>query len=39
VLFYHSLSIFIFVAENFETQEKLKVALMTFKVIKTEAQK
>ncbi len=34
--FYHSLSEFILLTEYFETQEKLKVALMTFKVSETE---
>jgi hypothetical protein len=37
--FYHSLSDFVLLTEYFETREKLKVALMTFEVSKTEPQK
>ncbi len=36
MLFYHLLLIFVLLTEYFKTQEKLKVALITFKVIKTE---
>jgi hypothetical protein len=39
VLFCHSLSVFILQTEYFETREKLKVALITFKVSKTETRK
>jgi len=39
VLFYYSLSEFVLLNEYFETWEKLKVALMTFEVSKTETQK
>jgi hypothetical protein len=39
VLFYHSFSKFGLLTEYFETREKSKVALMTFKVSGTETQK
>jgi hypothetical protein len=37
--FYHSLSVFVLLTEYFETQEKSKVALITFEVSKTETRK
>ena len=39
VLFYHLLSEFVSLTKYFEAWEKSKVAVMTFKVSKTETQK